>query len=53
MTPLPEPTPEDAAKGWKIDCGYLDKIANLVERDWARPDWETVQGVLLAHAEQR
>lgn len=48
---LPRPSAADMEKGWKIDPAYLDKIARMVEREWTRPDWETVQGVLLAHAE--
>lgn len=47
---LPAPNIQDREKGWQIASAYLDKIARIVGKEWARPDWETVQGVLLAHA---
>jgi hypothetical protein len=48
---LPDPTPEQRAIGWQVHCNYLEQIARMVGKDWARPDWETVQYVLLAHVQ--
>lgn len=47
---FPQPDERQRSYGWRIDPWYLMKVADLAAKDWARPDLETVQFVLLAHA---